>query len=91
MTEEKQIEEMGKLCPFYEGGICDLVEGDKRVLCDFNCDMCDFAERLYNADYRKSSEVAREILEELKKAGITEWRYPVIAEIRKKYEVKIDE
>ena len=38
-----------------------------------------------NKGYRKASEVAREIFEELKKAGITEHRYPVIAELKKKY------
>ena len=43
------------------------------------------AEALYNAGYRKASEVASEIFEELRKAGITELRYPVIAELKKKY------
>ena len=36
----------------------------------------------YNA---KASEVAREIIDTLKSAGIDEWRYPVIAELKKKY------
>ena len=50
MSREKQIEEMGKLCPFYEEGKCNLLDGAR---CDFDCDMCDFAETLYNAGYRK--------------------------------------
>lgn len=43
------------------------------------------AEALYNAGYRKASDVAREIIDILKSAGIDKWRYPVIAEIEKKY------
>ena len=34
---------------------------------------------------KKVSEVAREIIDILKSAGIDEWRYPVIAELKKKY------
>ena len=34
---------------------------------------------------KKASEVAREIIDILKSAGIDEWRYPVIAELKKKY------
>ena len=54
-VEEKAIEEMAKLCPFYEEGKCLLLEEDA-VECDMNCDMCRFAKTLYNADYRKQSE-----------------------------------
>ena len=35
--------------------------------------------------YRKSTDLAREIIDVLKSAGIDKWRYPVIAEIEKKY------
>lgn len=49
---KEQIEEMGKLCPFYEEGKCNLLE-DEAAECNFNCDMCDFARTLYNAGYRK--------------------------------------
>ena len=37
------------------------------------------------AECYEYTEVAREILELLKSAGIDKWRYPVIAEIEKKY------
>jgi hypothetical protein len=51
---KEQIEEMGKLCPFHEEGKCNLLEDE--VVCDFDCDMCDYADALYNAGYRKQSE-----------------------------------
>lgn len=54
MSKETQIEEMGKLCPFHEEGKCNLLE-DKAEECNFDCDMCDFAKTLYNADYRKQN------------------------------------
>ena len=38
-----------------------------------------------DAGYRKASDVAREIFEELKSAGLDEWRYPIIAQLKKKY------
>jgi predicted amino acid racemase len=43
------------------------------------------AEALYNAGYRKASDVAREIIRILRDAGIDKYRYPVIAEIEKIY------
>lgn len=43
---------MGKLCPFYEEGKCNLLE-DEAAECNFDCDMYDFARTLYSADYRK--------------------------------------
>lgn len=49
---KEQIEEMGKLCPFYEEGKCNLLE-DEAAECNFDCDMFDFARTLYNAGYRK--------------------------------------
>lgn len=52
---KEQIEEMGKLCPFYEEGKCNLLE-DEAAECNFDCDMCDFARTLYNAGYRKQKE-----------------------------------
>lgn len=52
---KEQIEEMGKLCPFYEEGKCNLLE-DEAAECNFDCDMCDFARTLYNAGFRKQSE-----------------------------------
>ena len=38
-----------------------------------------------NMGYRKASEVAEEIFAELDKAGIFAYRYPIIAELKKKY------
>ena len=43
------------------------------------------ARLLVEDGYRKTSEVVREIIDILKSAGIDEWRYPVIAELKKKY------
>lgn len=55
---EKQIEEMARiicgLCT-KEGCLCD------GGYCNFNCHDYERAKRLYNAGYRKQSEVAREI------------------------------
>lgn len=52
---KKHIEDMGKLCPFYEEGKCNLLEYEA-VECNFYCDMFDFAIALYNAGYRKQEE-----------------------------------
>ena len=43
------------------------------------------SEHLYDAGYRKSTEVAEDILRMLRAAGINEWRYPIVADIKKKY------
>lgn len=43
------------------------------------------SEHLYDNGYRKASEVAEDIIRILRAAGINEHRYPVIAEIKKKY------
>lgn len=58
MSKEKQIDEMAKYCHFYEDGNCTLCE-ELWVACDSKCDMCDFAKRLYNAGYRKASDVVK--------------------------------
>jgi hypothetical protein len=79
LNRNKQIDEIAKiLCGMKNG--CDGCMWDKSICYERND-----AEEIYNAGYRKASDVAREIFEELKKAGITEQRYPVIAEVRKKY------
>ena len=64
MSRYKQIEEMAKICHFYDDGICRLCE-ELLVSCDRKCDLTILVENLYNAGYRKSSEVAREIFEEI--------------------------
>ena len=84
MTKDKQIEEMAKCCPYYHNDECCA---DVTDICDCNL-MCHFFGAFANlemAGYRKADEVAREIIGILKSAGIDEWRYPVIAELKKKY------
>lgn len=79
MNRDKQIEEMAN--DYYEamlkarGTLGSMNEGAPKW----------YAKELYNKGYRKSSEVAREILELLRCAGIDKGRYPVIAEIEKRY------
>lgn len=72
MDREKQIEEM---CETIASMICEVYN----PLCDENkphtCSRCyanstkigDFAEMLYNAGYRKQSEVAEKIFDEIEK------------------------
>ena len=61
MSKEKQIDEMAKHCHFCKKGKCLLLE-DEAVDCDKECDMYEFAKRLYNAGYRKQSEGEWEIV-----------------------------
>ena len=44
-----------------------------------------FAMKLYDDGYRKASDVAEDIIRMLRAAGINEWRYPIVADIKKKY------
>ena len=84
MNREKQIEEMAKIT-------CQMYRRDKEKKCagvqecDMKCLHYQRCEALYNAGYRKTSDIAREIFEELKSAGLSELRYPIIAELKKKY------
>jgi hypothetical protein len=66
MSRDKQIKEMAKHCHFYYDGNCILCE-ELWVECDTKCDMCEFAKQLYNAGYRKASDVAEEIFAEIGK------------------------
>ena len=92
MNKDKQIENMVKDIFYSEEDFqCSCFATDKEE-CDscpdehpLNCKAYHIAKSLYTIGYRKASEIAEEILEELKKAGITENRYPVIAELKKKY------
>lgn len=43
------------------------------------------ASMLYGEGYRKASDVAEDIIRILRAAGINEHRYPIVAEIKKKY------
>ena len=56
----------------------------------FREDCRSIATDLYEAGYRKASEVAKEIFAELKTVMIDEWRYPIIAALKKKY-LEVDE
>lgn len=98
---EKQIEEIAKdMCEYYYEGTCYQ---DKKP-CDCKCDIFSDAQYLYAKGYRKASEVAREIINEIadlmwqgeseKLNYIIGGRYyskqEFIAEIKKKYESEGD-
>ncbi len=83
---DKQIEEMAKHCFFFEGGHCctdihisKMCEGESK-----DCGLYQTLENLHNAGYRKASEVAREIFEEIEKLP-THYAAAKIAELKKKY------
>lgn len=91
MDREKQIEEM---CEIIASMICEAYN----PLCDENkphtCSRCyanstkigDFAEMLYNAGYRKQSEVVMEIFDDiLKIKGLELHDWEAIFELKKKY------
>jgi hypothetical protein len=92
MIREKQIEEMAKHCHFYEEGNCLLCE-ECIVECDMDCDLYIFAKMLYNAGYRKSTDVAEEIFAEIEKEteigrimnACAIVSLDAIAELKKKY------
>ena len=71
MSRDMRIEEMA--LALAEGGCgkkCDCIEVDK-----FNCHFLHSASVLYNAGYRKASEVAREIFEEIEE-NVFKYRSP---------------
>ena len=78
MTKDKQIEEMAK-------NVCHLDRTCDECMVSFECKAMMYAKRFYTAGYRKASEVAEDIVRMLRAAGINEWRYPIVAEIKKKY------
>ena len=92
-SKENQIEEMAKImCNCYDSGNCKM-HGN---LCDLKCISGFNALGLYNAGYRKASDVAREIFEEIEaSAKVKYWRggglvvFEVdgedFAELKKKY------
>ena len=81
MTDrDEQIEEMARVwCPFPERDTCDG--------CDKGCFEISKSEMLHDAGYRKASDVAREIFEEIEKEtknhGIC-YTQRKIAELKKK-------
>lgn len=78
MSREKQIEEMAKVMRSH----CEI--DNQCGSCHFEtCNEC-FAEVLYNAGYRKASEIFQEIENEIKNHGIC-YAHRKIAELKKKY------
>ena len=75
MSRDKQIIEIKECIDAVYGQDCAYYDVDGFAI----------ANEIYNAGYRKTSDIAREIIDTLKSAGIDEWRYPVIAELKKKY------
>ena len=61
MSREKQIEEMAK-------AVCHLDRTCEECMTSFECKAMMYAKRFYNEGYRKSSDVAREIFEEIEKS-----------------------
>ena len=74
MSRDKQIEEMMRIINRANGEPDDSKYSEQD------------ATDLYNAGYRKASEVAEDIIRMLRAAGINEFRYPIVADIKKKYE-----
>ena len=83
MSKEKQIEEMARIIEKEEDSSIDGCEKDCNYGDDFYCIDCKYwkenrclhhfnpAEAIYNAGYRKASEVAREIFEDIEKSIAT--------------------
>ena len=80
MSREKQIDEMAKIMCGFDDDECE------------HCNTCSFhngcaceidAENLYNAGYRKASEVAREIFEEIEE--MLNLQAKIVCETRDKY------
>ena len=82
MSRDKQIDEMAK--EIYSEYDCVIPCQSCAYYRYANCRDVKSAEKLYNAGYRKSTEVAEEIFGEIEKF-ISPYRYPIIAELKKKY------
>lgn len=90
MNRDKQIEEMGEYIAeilHFECGKASCEECKWLGSTNQNADCMDYlaAEKLIAKGYRKASEVAEDIIRMLRAAGINEWRYPIVADIKKKY------
>ena len=85
MSRDKQIEGIVKdFCPLYqEYGSCkrcnNVLDIDEEP-CYYGC----VANLIIDYGYRKQNEVAEEIFAEIEKF-ISPYRYPIIAELKKKY------
>ena len=87
LNKKKQIEEMARI-PESEMGMSGYSKFSWKLWEAGLCTMAkaEIADRIMrNMGYRKASEVAEEIFAELDKAGIFAYRYPIIAELKKKY------
>ena len=86
MTKDKQIDEMAKvLREAPTGGVKEdftIVTMGERFTDYF---IRIIAAHLVSQGYRKASDVAEDIVRMLRAAGINEWRYPIVADIKKKY------
>ena len=64
MSREKQIE--GIRSVILRMNVCEMCD---EIKCIYDCDRC-IATQIYNAGYRKQSEVVREIFEEIEKCTL---------------------
>ena len=84
-NKDKQIEEMCKIvCQCNNNGTCII----SLRPCDCECSLATELGKLYNAGYRKASEVAREIFEEIDRMCIDtfgNFNHRVFAELKEKY------
>ena len=85
MERDKQIEEMAKT-------VCHLDRTCDQCMTSFECKAMTYAKRFYDNGYRKASDVAREIFEEIEKVfgvdlwlGSTPWKYADYERLKKKY------
>lgn len=86
MTEDKKIEEMAiVLCADCAKNVAPCSITRTGIRCD---EVMEQAEALYNAGYRKASDIAREIFEEIDRMCIDifgNFNHRVFAELKKKY------
>lgn len=99
MSKEKQIEEMARSsCSIYDKNNTTTPCGGE-MLCDFNCTQYNTCKVLYENGYRKASDVAREIFEEIERVAMSKidtdlsitalndtYYIEAIDEVKKKYE-----
>ena len=78
-NKEKQIEDIGKiLCGMKNG--CDGCKFDKTY-----CNERNYAEEIYNAGYHKTSDVAREIFEDIEDFIYNIGYFDEFESLKKKY------
>ena len=76
---QNEIEQMAK-------AVCHLDRTCDECMTSFECKAMMYAKRFYNAGYRKSEEVAREIFEE-----IEEFNHPPLPECEPVYIIRVSE